>query len=40
MKRAKDGREKMNCFPLKEAVSERLGQGVGIEIYIYIYIIL
>ena len=32
MKRAKSGREKMNYFPLKEAVSGR----VGIEIFIYI----
>lgn len=38
MKRAKDGREKMNCFPLKEAVSERLGRGGGHrDLYIYLY---
>lgn len=38
MKRAKGGREKMNCFPLNEAVSGR-PRGGGIEIlYIYIYI--
>lgn len=32
MKRAKGGRKKMNCFPLKEAVS-----GRDKDFYIYIY---
>lgn len=37
MKRAKGGMEKINCFPLKEAVSGRLREGgAGIEIYSYI----
>ena len=34
MKRAEGGREKMNCFPLKKAVSQRLERDRD---YIYVY---